>query len=131
DAALSEDELAELQLELREHDEAVKVNAATIARLAGKLKDEQRPDEEALEAEVQSAREVEAAAETALATANGALDRAGKALERFETLVRKDAEVAERRRAAQKLSDLANGGLKGRAKVNFETFVLRSIFAKV
>lgn len=131
EAAIAEDDLSELQRELREHDEAVKVNAATTARLSAKLKGKHPPDGDALGAAVMQARDSETAADSVLSAAKGAFERVGQALERFHELERKDAAVAKRRVAAQKLSDLANGSLKGYAKVNFETFVLRSIFAKV
>ncbi|HZJ09693.1 MAG TPA: SbcC/MukB-like Walker B domain-containing protein, partial [Trueperaceae bacterium] len=131
DAAMPENDLEELQRELREHDEALKLNADAIRRLAKKLKGKQPPDVAVLEAAVQQAREAESTAEATWTQANGAQDRVRQALDRFHDLERKDATVAERRVAAQKLSELANGALKGRAKVNFETFVLRSIFARV
>lgn len=130
-AVLPEDELSERQHEVQGHDETVKLNAATIAGLAKKLEGRQPPDLAALAAVVTKAREAESVAEAAWTEATARNDRLQAALERFRALERKDADVADRRRAAQKLSDLANGSLKGRAKVTFETFVLRSIFARV
>ena len=131
DAFLPEEELGELQRTVRSHEAAVKLNASTIARLSRKLEGKQTPDVEALAAAVERAAEAEETADAALAEATAACDKSRDARDRFLELQSKDAELAERRRAAQKLDDLANGSLRGRAKVNFETFVLRSIFARV
>ena len=130
-ASLPEDDLAALTEQVKTHDEEVASVGRALTELAAKLKGELRPDLEALNTAHGEARTAYEEAEQAWTQAWKRSSELTNAWTRFQALEREQAELRERATAAKRLSDTANGQLTGRARVDFETFVLQSIFHQV
>ncbi|NBC97011.1 MAG: AAA family ATPase [Deinococcus-Thermus bacterium] len=130
-AELPDERLAELERAVAKHDEAVADARTRLAALDEELDGADLPDLEALSSAHEAARQAWAEADAAFRDAER---RAGEVRGLLERLARAEADAAEleqRLRAARKLADLASGQIRGRAKIDFETFVLQSIFGQV
>ena len=102
-----------------------------MRELEGELEGQTVPDVEALTLRHAEALAAWEAADEAFRTAEGhrgTLETAQRELARTESAY---AELQDELRATAKLAQLAAGQLSGRAKVDFETFVLQSIFGRV
>ncbi|HLU81993.1 MAG TPA: SMC family ATPase [Trueperaceae bacterium] len=130
-AELDPDELSSQRETLANYRQEVVEVGAGMAALGSKLAGKERPDLAVLQAALDAANERAAAAETAASGAATHRDAIRRGHERFMELEARDASVAQRRTAAVKLDQLANGQLSGRTKVKLETFVLQSIFHEV
>lgn len=130
-AEVPDDELAALERAIREHDEQLAEVRTRASALDEELGEAERPDLAALGTRRDVAQRAWADADAAFREA----ERRHAELAGLQNqLARSEADYAqleERLRAARKLADLASGQLRGRAKVDFETFVLRSIFGEV
>ena len=130
-ADLPDERLAALERTLTQHDDAVADTRTRLSALDEELDGAEMPDLDALASAHDTARK---AWEEADAAFRDAERRAGELRGLLERLTRAEADAAEleqRLRAARKLADLASGQIRGRAKVDFETFVLQSIFGQV
>jgi exonuclease SbcC len=130
-AELDPDELASHRSVLDAFDNEVRSVAAEKDALSRKLEGVARPDLEALESALLAAQARASEAQAAAAHAERLHDDIERGHERLTELEGRDARLAERRAAAVKLDQLANGQLAGRSKVKLETFVLQSIFHEV
>lgn len=130
-AELEPDELAAHRASLGAyHKEVMEVEAGKAA-LGHKLAGKERPDLDALELALTDAQGRAVEAEAAATEAARRRDIIKRGHELFKELESRDALLAQRRTAAVKLDQLANGQLAGRTKVKLETFVLQSIFHEV
>ncbi len=130
-AALPAEDLAEREKDLKSYGEERLAAATTVSDLEKKLRGRERPDLVALRAALDSATD---AAEQAANAWNVASNRAAKiadSLGRYDALMKQDAALEERKRAAKRLYDLATGQVKGESRMDLQTFVLRSIFGEV
>jgi exonuclease SbcC len=130
-AELEPDELAAQRSVLDAFHTEVASVAAEKDALGRKLEGTQRPDLDALESALLAAQARASQAEAAATEAERLRDDIKRGHERLMELESRDARLAERRTAAVKLDQLANGQLAGRTKVKLETFVLQSIFHEV
>ena len=103
----------------------------SVAETAAKLEGKQRPDVAALEKALAERRQEYGEDEAAWTGAQARSAELGRAWTRFEEIERSQAELREKTAAAKRLSETANGQLTGQARVDFETFVLQSIFHQV
>jgi DNA repair protein SbcC/Rad50 len=130
-AELAQDALTDLATRVEGYDGALREARSQVATLAADVEGKEAPDLEALAAASEAAQaEWQQADETLrqLGQAHAELEGIERDLTklegRYETLV-------DRVNAAEKLASLAAGRLTGRAKIDFETFVLQSIVADV
>jgi exonuclease SbcC len=130
-AELPDERLAELERALARHDEAVADTRTRLAALDEELGDVEAPDLDARSAAHDAARQAWEQADAAFREAERWAGELGGLLDRLARAEADHAELEARLRAARTLADLASGQLKGRAKVDFETFVLQSIFGEV
>ena len=130
-ATLGDEELQALVDEVRAYGEELASVRRSVAETAAKLEGKERPDVAALEEALAARRQAYEGAEAAWTEAQARSAELGRAWTRFEEIERSQAELREKTAAAKRLSDTANGQLTGRARVDFETFVLQSIFHQV
>ena len=130
-AELEPEALRRLAAEVEAFEAELRDSRASVQSLTEALAGQERPD-------LEQARTRSADAEAAWQQADAELSAAHGEFERFEgvrreldELARRYEGIVERANAARKLRDLAAGALKGRAKIDFETFVLQSIVADV
>ncbi len=130
-AALPAEALTEREMGLKRYGEQRLSASTTVSNLEKKLKGREHPDLEALGVALD---EATVAAEDAATAWNAVSNRATKVadgLNRYDALVKQDAALEERKRAAKRLYDLATGQVKGESRMDLQTFVLRSIFGDV
>jgi exonuclease SbcC len=130
-ATLEQDELDALVKGVAAYDEEVASVRRSLADLDARLEGKSRPDMAALAAAHDQAKAAYQEAEGAWTAAWQRSSGLAEAWSRFRDIERAQAKLRERATAAKRLSDTANGQLKGRARVDFETFVLQSIFYQV
>ncbi len=130
-AALPEDDLEALIEQVTSYDQEVATVGHRLTELAAKLEGKDRPDLDVLTAAYEQAETAFGEAEQGWTEAWKRSSDLTKAWTRFQEIEREQAELRERASAAKRLSDTANGQLTGRARVDFETFVLQSIFHQV
>ncbi len=130
-AALPEDDLEGLIEQVKDHDQEVATVGHRLTELAAKLEGKVRPDLDVLTAAYEQAETAFGESEQGWTEAWKRSSELTKAWTRFQAIGREQAELRERATAARRLSDTANGQLTGRARVDFETFVLQSIFHQV
>jgi exonuclease SbcC len=130
-AELADPALAELERAIARHDEEVADARTRAAALEEELAGAVPPDLDALRQAEAAARQAWREADDAFRAAERRHAELAGLLEQLTRAEADYAELEERLRAARTLADLASGQLKGRAKVDFETFVLQSIFGEV
>lgn len=130
-ATLPEEELEALSEQVQGYDQEVATVAHRLAELTAKLEGKARPDLEALTTAYEQAETAFVEAEKVWTEAWKRSSGLAEAWSRFQAIERQQGELRERATAAKRLSDTANGQLTGRARVDFETFVLQSIFHQV
>jgi exonuclease SbcC len=130
-AALPEDDLEGLIEQVKDHEQEVATVGHRLTELTAKLEGKERPDLDVLTAAYEQAETAFGESEQGWTEAWKRSSELTKAWTRFQAIGREQAELRERATAARRLSDTANGQLTGRARVDFETFVLQSIFHQV
>ncbi|MFN2323854.1 MAG: SbcC/MukB-like Walker B domain-containing protein, partial [Trueperaceae bacterium] len=130
-AHLPPDQVAILAAELEKLDADLADARSRHAALAEELADATAPDVAALEAALTTAHEAWGAADVAFRQAEQRFAALTEARRDLAAADKGFAEVRARLEAATKLADAADGKLRGRAKVDFETFVLQSVFLRV
>lgn len=130
-AELPPPELTQLQQVIEAFDEEMARVTASIETLSGELEGEAAPDLEALESAVIAAIDAWQRADEELSLRSQEHHRLADTRQQLVELASRHAAILERINAAKRLRDLAAGAVKGRAKVDLETFVLQSIVAEV
>ena len=131
EAHLPAERVAALAADLEKLDADLADARSRHAALAEELEGAAAPDVAALDDALTAAQAAWEAADVAFREAEQRSAALGKAVRELAEADAGFAEVRARLEAATKLADAADGKLKGRAKVDFETFVLQSVFLRV
>jgi exonuclease SbcC len=131
EAHLPEDRIAALAADLAKLDADLADARTRHAALAEELEGATAPDLAALDVALEGAQAAWEAADRAFREAEQRSAGVAKAVRELAEADAGFAEVRARLEAATKLADAADGKLRGRAKVDFETFVLQSVFLRV
>ncbi|MDZ7802314.1 MAG: SMC family ATPase [Trueperaceae bacterium] len=130
-AAMDPGELQRRQEDLRTFDAELQKARTQVETLRQELADQAPPDLEALQAAKNEAQRAWEEADAALHRATQAATTLEATLEKLEAAEKAYERSRQRLEATQNLANLAGGRLTGRAKIDFETFVLQSIFGEV
>ena len=131
EAHLAADRVATLAAEFAKLDADLAEARTRHAALGEELEGATAPDVAALDAALDAAQTAWAAADVAFREAEQRSAGLAKAVGELAAADAGFGEVRARLEAASKLADAADGKLKGRAKVDFETYVLQSVFLQV
>jgi len=131
EAHLAADRIAALAAELERLDADLADARSRHAALAEELEGAAAPDVAALDAALIAAQAAWNEADVAFREAEQRSAGLAQAVRDLAAADAGFAGVRARLEAATKLADAADGKLKGRAKVDFETFVLQSVFLRV
>lgn len=115
--------IEEVSRRLSEAKEASSALKGSIAELEGQIALLPEFDEEALNAQLACLKEEQEKAEKKKAELQASFCLFASALEKYGKNERKSAELMERRKMLQELSDVANGALSGENKLSLETYI--------
>jgi DNA repair protein SbcC/Rad50 len=131
DAALPEEEREALRRQVAAFDEERASVEAELAAKERELDGVEAPDLEALQAALDQAEAAWRAADEAHTISVSEHERLTRIADELGKVAAKYAEIEARVNAAKKLRDLAAGQVRGRARIDLETYVLQSIVASV